>query len=160
MHRVSEPGARRFEIGFALGNLVPALVLGIGLSALPTRWWPADVLVGGSVLAVVVTTASVFARPASARRALRVGASVLLGIGLVLLAAAALSLAFLSGIHGDFGQGGMALMALVSFLVLPYTVVYPVVELRWLAPAERAVAPPPAVSTAEAAPSGDGGAPA
>jgi len=102
----------------------------------------------------------VFARPASARRALRVGASVLLGIGLVLLAAAALSLAFLSGIHGDFGQGGMALMALVAFLVLPYTVVYPVLELRFVGPAERRVAPPPAASAATEAPSEDRGAPA
>ncbi len=157
MRRVSHPGTRRFEIGFALGNLVPALVLGVGLFELPTRWWPADVLVGGAVLGVLVTTAFVFARPASTRMALRVGASVLLGIGLVLIAAAALSLAFLAGIHGDFGQGGMALMLLVTFLVLPYTVVYPLVELRLLGPAARPVAAAPA---AAARPRDDGGAPA
>jgi hypothetical protein len=160
MRPVSHPSARRFEIGFALGNLVPALVLGVGLFELPTRWWPADVSIGGAVLGVIVTSAFVFARPASARGALKVGASVLLGSGLVLLLAAALSLAFLSGIHGDFGQGGMALMVLVAFLVLPYTVVYPVVELRYLGAAERQLPAPPAASSAAEAPSGEGGAPA
>lgn len=158
MRSVSHPRARRSEILFALGNLVPALVLGVGLFELPTRWWPADVLVGGCVLGVIVTSAFVFARPAFARAALRVGASVLLGIGLVLLGTAALSLAFLAGIHGDFGQGGVALMLLVMFLVLPYAVVYPVVELRWLGPAPRAAAGGLTAASPPAAPSSDGGA--
>lgn len=157
MRPVSHSGARRSEILFALGNLVPALVLGVGLFALPTRWWPADLVVGGSVLGVLVTSVLVFALPAFGRTALRVGAGVLLGVGLLLIGAALLSLAFLSGIHGDFGQGGVALMVLVTFLVLPYAVVYPVLELRFVGPRARAAAPPPV--HAPAAPSGDAAAP-
>src|SRR5262249_5328366 len=117
-------------------------------------------LVGAAVVVVIVTTVFVFARPPLARAALRVGASVLLGIGLVLIAAAALSLAFLAGIHGEFGQGGMALMLLVTLLVLPYTLGYPVVELRWLGPAKRPVSAPPVASSTAEAPVDDGGAPA
>ena len=129
MRPVSKSVQRRAEILFALGNLVPAIVLAVGLYALPVRWWPADVVVGAAVLALPVTSAIVFGRPALSRRALRVGGSVLLAVGLAIVAAALLSIAFLSGIHGDFGQGGVTLMALIGFLVLPYVIVYPVFEL-------------------------------
>jgi hypothetical protein len=129
---------RRSEILFAVGNVVPAIVLGVGLYALPVRWWPADFVIGAAVLALPITSGIVFARPSSSRRALRVGASVLLAVGLVLIAAAVLSCAFLAGIHGDFGQGGVTLMTLVTFLVLPYAVVYPVLELLWLGPPPKA----------------------
>jgi hypothetical protein len=132
MLRVSKSRERRSEILFALGNLVPALLLAVGLYALPVRWWPADVVVGAAVLALPVTSAIVFGRPALSRQALRVGGSVLLVVGLAIVAAALLSIAFLSGIHGDFGQGGVTLMALIGFLVLPYVIVYPVFELWWL----------------------------
>jgi hypothetical protein len=139
-------GERRYEVGFALGNVVPVLVLGLGLVALPVRWMPADLVVGAALLAVLVTSALVLSRPAQARAALRVGAQVLLGIGLVIIAAAVLSLAFLSGIHGDFGRGGVTLMVLVSFLVLPYAVAYPAIQLLWIGPRLRkpkaAPAPP------------------
>jgi hypothetical protein len=131
---VSNSGERRAEVLFALGNLVPAIVLGVGLYALPVRWWPADFVIGAAVVALPVTSGIVFGRPPLSRRALRVGASVLLAIGLVLITAAVLSLAFLAGIHGDFGQGGVTLMALVTFLVLPYVIVYPVLELLWVGP--------------------------
>jgi hypothetical protein len=134
---VSTSRERRSEILFAVGNLVPAIVLGVGLYALPVRWWPADIVIGSAVIAVPVTSAVAFGRPLASRKALRVGAGVLLAIGFVLLAAALLSVAFLSGIHGDFGQGGMTLMALIAFLVLPYAIVYPVLELRWVGPAAK-----------------------
>ena len=132
MRPVSKSGQRRSEILFALGNLVPATVLAVGLYALPVRWWPADVVLGAAVLALAATTAIVFGRPALSRQALRVGGSVLLLVGLTIVAAALLSIAFLSGIHGDFGQGGVTLMALIAFLVLPYVIVYPLFELWWL----------------------------
>ncbi|HTQ05899.1 MAG TPA: hypothetical protein VMI54_18690 [Polyangiaceae bacterium] len=158
MRPVSHSGARRSEILFAIGNLVPALVLGVGLFALPTRWWPADVTVGSAVVGVLVTSVCAVARPELARLALRVGAGVLLALGLVIVGTAALSLAFLAGIHGDFGQGGVALMLLVTFLVLPYAVVYPLIELRFVAPRASAALTPPAPKPPVEAPSGDGGA--
>jgi hypothetical protein len=142
MRRVSNSGERRYEVLFAVGNGVPAVVLGVGVFALPVRWWPADVVIGAVVVAVLASTAAALSRPALARQALRVGASVLLGAGLLVIAVATLSLAFLAGIHGDFGRGGVTLMMLVLFLVLPYTLVYPAIELLWLgAPSSRTPAP-------------------
>jgi hypothetical protein len=158
MRRVSEPGARRSEILFGLGNLVPAIVLGVGLFALPTRWLPADLVVGSALLVLVASSAVVFGRPALSRVALRVGARVLLGLGLLLVSVAALSIAFLAGIHGDFGQGGVALMSLIAFLVLPYAVVYPLIELYWVGPVTNKAGPRPATAPAHAASSDDGGA--
>jgi hypothetical protein len=139
-------GERRYEVGFALGNVLPVAVLSVGLFALPVRWWPADVVVGAAILAVLATSAFVMSRPAQSRPALRIGAQVLLGIGLLIVAAAVLSMAFLAGIHGDFGRGGVTLMILVAFLVLPYTIVYPAIQLLWLGPRPRkqkATAAPP-----------------
>jgi len=98
----------------------------------------------------------VIGRPALARRALFVGARVLLGVGILLVTVALLSLAFLAGIHGDFGRGGVTLMLLVTLLVLPYAVVYPLVELWWLA----SRAPAPASPATVASPSPDGESPA
>jgi hypothetical protein len=142
---------RKKEIAFAVGNLIPATVLGAGLLALPVRFWPTDVVVGGATLALAGASSLVMGRPAIARRALLVGARVLLGVGVLLVTAAVLSLAFLSGIHGDFGRGGVTLMLLVALLVLPYAIVYPLVELWWLG--ARAGAPLPAPAPAE---SGEG----
>jgi hypothetical protein len=162
-------GERRYEVGFALGNVLPASVLSVGLFALPVRWWPADVVVSGAVLALLATSAVVMSRPAHARSALRIGAQVLLGVGLLVVAAAVLSLAFLAGIHGDFGRGGVTLMILIALLVLPYAIVYPAIQLLWLGPrprkqraaakAAKAAADPPAADpsaeTTEAGKAGD-----
>jgi len=123
---------RKKEIAFAVGNLIPATVLGSGLLALPVRFWPTDIVVGGATFTLAAASSLVIGRPALARRALLLGARVLLGVGLLLVTAALLSVAFLSGIHGDFGRGGVTLMLLVTLLVLPYAVVYPLVELWWL----------------------------
>jgi len=175
MRRVSNSGERRYEVWFALGNVVPALVLSAGLFALPVRWWPTDVVIATAIVALLATSALALVRPPLARRALRVGARVLLAVGLVLIAAATLSLAFLAGIHGDFGRGGVTLMVLVLFLVLPYVVLYPIVELLWLGPSparpkasaakapSAAPAPPAAPPAAPESPesasaAGDGGA--
>jgi hypothetical protein len=135
--------------GFALGNLVPAALLGLGCGALPIRWWPADVLLLGTVATLCVTSGLVLTRRGKPRFWLGIGARVLLGMGLVIIAAAALAVAFLAGIHGDFGRGGMSLMGLVAFMVLPYTVVYPVLQLAWLGtPVGRERGPAPTAESA------------
>jgi hypothetical protein len=134
---------RKKEIAFAIGNLVPATVLGSGLLALPVRWWPTDVVLGGAVLTLAAASSVVFGRPELTQRALTWAARVLLGTGVVLVSAAALSMAFLAGIHGDFGRGGVTLMLLVTLLVLPYAIVYPLVELWWLGARPPGVAPAP-----------------
>jgi len=132
MRAVASETTGRAWKGFALGNLLPAVLLAIGVVALPVRFWPADVIVGTASAVTAGASIAALLRPALAWQALRVAALVLLGVGLLVIAAGALSLAFLSGVHGDYGRGGALLMTLVLFLVVPYTLVYPIIELLWL----------------------------
>lgn len=117
---------RRF---FAIGNLVPALVLGTGCSLLPVRWWLMDLTVGVAVVGLLVTSGIALFDARRADRMLRVAAFGLLAIGLALVTAFGLSAAFLAGVHGPFGAAGSLLMGLVVLLLLPYAVIYPALEL-------------------------------
>jgi hypothetical protein len=146
MARVAASVRRKRELAFAIGNLVPATVLGAGLWGLPVRWWPADVVVGAAVLTLAVASGLVFGRPELTERALTVASRVLLATGVLLVSVTALSMAFLAGIHGDFGRGGVTLMLLVTLLVLPYAIVYPLVELWWLGARSPLVAAAPTPS--------------
>lgn len=125
------------RVGFAIGNLVPALVLGLGCYALPLRWWGMDVPVAVVVLGVLVSSGVALQNPRFGVRALRIAALALLVLGLGLVAAFALCVAFLSGIHGPFGGFGSLLMGLVVMLLTPYAVVYPAIQLWWLGRLER-----------------------
>ncbi len=49
-----------------------------------------------------------------------------------LLAALISGGAFLMGVYGPLGQGGMVVFALVVALVIPYLVAVPALELAWL----------------------------
>jgi hypothetical protein len=115
---------------------VPALVLGAGCYALPLRFWGLDLPIVLLVFWLLGTSAVSFIWPRLAHRALRLGALALLVVGAVLLALFALSFAFLSGVHGSFGDLGEILMGLVIALVVPYALVYPVLELSWLGSAK------------------------
>lgn len=117
---------------FALGNLAPALVLGLGCYALPLRWWGMDAPVLVVVVGLLASSAVALRSPRLAPRALRMAAIALLALGLGLVAAFALCIAFLAGIHGPFGAFGMLLMGLVVLLLTPYTLVYPAFQLWWL----------------------------
>lgn len=119
----------RLELGFALGNLVSALLIGLSGHALPVRYFLADALVVLTVLAAVGSSAVALFRPDRALMALRVGALALLAFGLLVIAAAALGVAYLYGTQGDFGRGGLVIMVLVLLLAVPYLFVYPVVAL-------------------------------
>jgi hypothetical protein len=116
------------------------LVLGLGCYALPLRWWGMDVPITLVVLGLLASSGVALRSSSLALRALRVAALVLLVLGLGLLTAFALSVAFLSGIHGPFGAFGSILMGLVVFLIAPYAVVYPAVQLWWLARAQQGAA--------------------
>lgn len=140
-----ETSERRWQVGLALANLFPAVVLGGGCYLLPLRWWAMDVSVGSVVALLVVTSVLALVKPAIALRSLRVAGIALLVLGAALLAAFALCLAFVSGIHGAFGNLGAVLMTLVILLIAPYALVYPVCELLLLHRLQRAHAP---VSTA------------
>lgn len=132
MPHVASDSSGRGVKGFAAGNLVAASMLTVGLFALPVRYWLADGVIALGILGVAVPSVAALVRRGLALPALRLAAFALLAVGLLVIAAAALSLAFLAGVHGDYGRGGVALMTLILFLVLPYTVVYPVLELSWL----------------------------
>jgi hypothetical protein len=119
----------RLELGFALGNLVPALVIGLGAYALPVRYAVADGIAALTLSLVVGSSITAVFRPERAFHALRVGALALLAFGLLLMAAAALGVAYLYGVQGPFGRGGLILMTLVLLLAVPYLFGYPVAEL-------------------------------
>ena len=104
------PSPERRRRFFALCNLVPALVLGGGSSMLPVRWWPLDTLCGAAVVLLLVTSAIALFDARRADRALVWAAAGLLTVGLLVVGAFALSVAFLSGVHGPFGAFGVALM--------------------------------------------------
>jgi hypothetical protein len=100
--------------------------------ALPARWSWVDV--PGSALGVAALVAAVAllvgARWASKLVRAVLWAELLLGtLTVSLLAAAAAQLA---GTYGPVGAGGTVLLAIVALLVLPYLVVLPVLQLRWL----------------------------
>ena len=126
---MAEATRGRLELGFALGNLVSAVVIGLSGHALPVRYFLADALVVLTVLAAVGSSGVALFRPDRALVALRIGALALLGFGLLVIAAAALGVAYLYGTQGDFGRGGVLIMVLVLFLAVPYLFAYPVVEL-------------------------------
>jgi hypothetical protein len=128
---VAGVGNRRFVVGFALGNLVPAVAFGLAGVALPVRYLFADAVLSLVIATVVGASGVALFRAERALPALRVAALTLLGLGLVLIALAALSVAYLRGIQGDYGRGGVLIMSLVLLLALPYLVVYPALEL-WL----------------------------
>ena len=140
---------------FALGNLVPALVLGGGSAMLPVRWWPLDTLCGAAVVLLLVTSAIALFDAQRADRALRWAAAGLLSIGLVVVGAFVLSVAFLSGVHGPFGAFGVALMGLVVLLLLPYSVISPALQLllfRAVAPQQAEAQPTPSAPASEPPP--------
>ena len=137
---MAEETRGRLELGFVLGNLVSAVLIGLSAYALPVRYFFADALVALTVLAAVGSSGVALFRPDRALIALRVGALALLAFGLLVIAAAALGVAYLYGTQGDFGRGGVLIMVLVLFLAVPYLFAYPVVEL--LAIHRRLVAPP------------------
>jgi hypothetical protein len=121
----------------ALFNLLPAFVLGAGCWALPARYWALDVPVVILVAVLLASSAFGLAKPVRALPVLRWAALLLLTLGALLFAAFTLSLAFLAGVHGAFGNFGAILMALVLLLLAPYTIGYPLFELWLLSLRER-----------------------
>lgn len=133
---------RGARIGFGIANLFVAGLVAWGVfRGLPTRWWVVD---SGAALVVALMAASGAALLADHRRAeglTRAAAALVLVLGLAVFAALALTASWLDGVYGPVGKGGSAIFALVSFLVLPYVVVLPAVELAWVGPRRRGPAP-------------------
>jgi hypothetical protein len=112
--------------------LIAGLLLGGIWIALPARWSWVDV--PGSVLAVAALAAAValLLRAAWAGKLARVVLWAELLIGTLTVSLLAAAAAQLAGTYGPVGAGGTVLLVVVALLVLPYLVVLPVVQLRWL----------------------------
>lgn len=120
------------RLGFGLTNLFTAAVLGGAVLALPMRIKLIDV---PSLLIAVLLFASGVSLLANLRWALRlftIATWALLAVGLLLIAIAVLTIAFLSGVHGHWVDAGLPATGLAIALLVPYTLLYPVVSLLWI----------------------------
>ncbi len=119
---------------FIVFNTLASILIGAGVFvALPARYWPVDV--GGAVVLVAFTVASArLLRPENGAlkkpAALAMGAIAVLG-GLTVLALF-FSAGHLYGIYGPVGRGGAFIFLFVVALVVPYLVIFPLLEFFWL----------------------------
>ncbi len=117
------------RVGFGIGNLLAAALLAAGISALPVRFWAVDGPLAAVALALAASSVVMFTNVSWASVALRGAAFALLALGLVLVTLTVLTLVYLAGVHGRWLGGSGQVTELALALVVPYTLVYPVVEL-------------------------------
>lgn len=123
----------RVRIAFGVSNAVVALILLVGVFVVVTpRFWGLDVPAAVIALLELVSAVALLANFPWARRALRIAAWVSLGLGSLLVALVVISMAFLRGIHGDYGVAALAVSGLIVALLVPYVVVLPTLQLLWL----------------------------
>ena len=107
-------------------------VLGGVFGGLGVRWWVVDV---PSVAVAVLLLLSSFGLARAQRwalSALRACAVLELAIGLLAVAALAISATYFGSVHGEVGKSGTLTLLLGVTLLLPYLIVYPSVQLLWL----------------------------
>ncbi len=130
MATVSESRAR---VSFAVLNALVAVILLVGVFGLmQPRFWavdcPAALLAGVELVSAV----ALLARLPWALRALSIAAWVTFIGGLGLVALIVLTMVFLRSVHGEDGMVATAVSGLVLALLVPYTLLLPVVQLLWL----------------------------
>lgn len=116
---------------FSALHVLTAVLVALGVFVgLPQRWLPVD------LFALLVVMSSLFAawsvRRADFDRWTRVVCAAQLVVGGAVLIALASGAAFLAGIYGPLGRGGMLIFILVMALVAPYLCAVPTAELVWL----------------------------
>jgi hypothetical protein len=123
--------SRRIAIAFAQLLLALLILAGVWL-ALPARWiWvdaPASALGVGALLAALALTRRM---PWAVRFTRGVLWAELL-IGTLTASLLATAAAQLAGSYGPVGAGGALLLSTIALLVLPYLVIFPALQLRWL----------------------------
>jgi len=121
--------------------LLAGLVLWAAFSGLTARdlWVDLPAVLLAAML--LSSSAGLLRNAPWALRMLRACASIELLIGVVAIAALALSASYLVGTHGDLGRSGALTMTLVLALMLPYLVLYPVLQLIWVYARQHASAP-------------------
>ena len=121
------------RVTFGVLNAASALVLLIGVfGVVEPRFWALDVPAAIIALVELVSAVGLLARLPWALRALTVSAWVSFVLGLLIVSLIVVTIAFLRGIHGDYGLAALAVSALIVALLVPYTVVLPALELLWL----------------------------
>ncbi len=126
--------SRRVALAFGIADLFAALLLALGVfGGLPDRWWPVDTVAAALVVLLGTAGVGLVARAGWAARFARVACALSLVSGLALVAVLALTASYLSGIYGPVGRGGAIILVLIAALALPYLVVFPSVQLVWLA---------------------------
>lgn len=128
----ASPGAR-VRLLFAVSNALVALILLVGVFGLMTpRFWALDVPAGVLALVELVSAISLFARLPWALRALSLAAWITFVGGLLLVGLVVLTMVFLRSIHGEDGFVATAVSGLVLLLLVPYTLLLPILQLLWL----------------------------
>jgi hypothetical protein len=123
----------RVRVAFGVMNLVAALVLVGGVFAVVTpRFWGLDVPVALIALVQLASAVGLLAKLPWAERALRIAAWVSLGLGSLLVGLVVISMAYLRGIHGDYGVAALVVSALIVALLVPYVLVLPALQLLWI----------------------------
>ncbi len=131
MDKGTEDVARHPVMG-GLDALVAMLLLVGVWGLLPARWWPVDV--GATLLAMALAVAGLGLLTGQVwgpRVAKGVSAAVL-SVGLLLVAALAITAGNLAGLYGPVGLGGAAILGAVALLLVPYLVVFPAAQLWFL----------------------------
>lgn len=137
---IDEPKAitppRRTKMGVIDVVLGALFVVGVW-ALLPVRWWPVDV--GASLIGVgfLASGALLLAGHALAERVATIVAGTTLAIGLALVATLAFTVGNLYGLYGPVGQGGAALLFVVTLLLVPYLVIFPAAQVYLLLPRAR-----------------------
>jgi hypothetical protein len=126
-------GSSAVSWAFAIGNGLLAVLVGVGVFAgLPVRYWVVDGT-AGALAALLLLSAIGLVRSSPWRwRVLRASALCELAIGLSAIAALALGVSYLGGIHNDVGRNALVASIAGSALLFPYLIVYPALQLLWL----------------------------
>jgi hypothetical protein len=123
----------RVRVAFAVLNSVVAVILLVGVFGLiQPRFWGLDVPAAVLGAVELVSAVALFARLPWALRALSVAAWVTFVGGLSLVGLIILTMVFLRSVHGEDGLVATAVSGLVVALLVPYTLLLPVVQLLWL----------------------------
>jgi hypothetical protein len=119
--------SRRAAWVIATADVLTAALVAFGVfMGLPTRWWPVDVAAAVLTAIEAASGIALFAGTPWAVRLARIAGAVALGTGMFTVTVLAVTASWLSGTYGPVGFGGAVL--------LPYLVVWPVVQLLWLRP--------------------------
>jgi hypothetical protein len=146
--------ARAPALAFGAANVASAAVVALGVfRGLPERYLPVDLPAAIVVVLLGASGAGLAFRTRWGVAVGKVAAGVTLALGLVLVAALAMSASYLAGVYGPVGEGGAVLFTLVLALAVPYLVALPALELFWLRRGEPKAPPPSGADAARAWPS-------